>query len=228
MKFIKNYANWLLTLCGVLALVLLASFGGEWGTAYGQTAGPTPVTTSPANSTAPTVTITADPAEADPGQTVEFTLTITNPGSSSAEDVTVIDNVPPGFEVLGIDGPPGSFSTSGQTVTIRLGSLAPGQVVKIVIKTVARSSGRATNTATITATVNGRPVSTIATGPAAIDAANAGGVIPGLPRAGSGDFADEKNAELSWKIGVLIGLGILMLGLGLFKLWNKTQKKQSS
>jgi hypothetical protein len=29
-----------LVVCGVLALVLLASLGGGWGTAYGQTAGP--------------------------------------------------------------------------------------------------------------------------------------------------------------------------------------------
>ena len=67
---------------GLLLLLLLASFGGDWGTAYGQTAGPTstpagesgtPPPTSETSSRPPDITpvVPGLPRSGNPGTVVE-------------------------------------------------------------------------------------------------------------------------------------------------------------
>lgn len=69
------------------------------------------------------------------GDTVTWTLTVNNPGSTPYPNVHVIDNVPAGMTIVSVSASAGSVSYSGQTVTFTKDSLAPGETVTITIVT---------------------------------------------------------------------------------------------
>ena len=88
------------------------------------------------------------------GGPVTYTLTLTNSGPSTATGVTLTDPLPSGLSFLSASAGQGSCGAFGQTVTCRLGSLAPGgTAIAIVTVLVAASDGGASvqNTATATA-----------------------------------------------------------------------------
>ena len=66
---------------------------------------------------------TPDPAFA--GNTISYTVTASNAGPSTAQDVTIVDTLPPGLTFTAAGSDPGC-SAAGQVVTCLLGALAPG------------------------------------------------------------------------------------------------------
>lgn len=81
------------------------------------------------------------PEEVCPGDPVNYTITVTNKGSCTAEDVVVTDNIPDGFE----------HSSCQRTLTFKLGSLEPCQSKKVNVCLTAVKRGKFCNTAVVTA-----------------------------------------------------------------------------
>ncbi len=81
------------------------------------------------------------PEEVCPGDPVNYTITVSNRGSCTAEDVVVTDNVPDGLE----------HSSGLRTLCYRLGSLEPCQTKKINVCFTACKRGRVCNNAIVTA-----------------------------------------------------------------------------
>lgn len=111
-------------------LVTLMSFGGGWGEAYGQTAGPTPTPRRAALS----ITKEVDNPRPQPGATVVFTIRVQNIGDVPATNVIVQDNVPGTFEILDAGASTGIVSVRGQTVRVEIAQLDPGATVVITIR----------------------------------------------------------------------------------------------
>lgn len=81
------------------------------------------------------------PEEVCPGDPVNYTITVTNRGSCTAEDVVVTDNVPDGLE----------HSSCLRTLTFKLGCLEPCQTKKVNLCFTAVKRGKICNTAVVTA-----------------------------------------------------------------------------
>jgi uncharacterized repeat protein (TIGR01451 family) len=90
----------------------------------------------------------ADPVSV--GRTVLYTITVTNNGPVKATGVVVTDSVPAGLEIVSVRANQGTCSTSGRTVTCRLGGLTPSS--KAVVKVLTRGSapGVVVNAARVT------------------------------------------------------------------------------
>jgi uncharacterized repeat protein (TIGR01451 family) len=69
--------------------------------------------------------------EVESGESFSYTITVTNTGSGTAQDVVVTDTVPAGLTIVDVDGP--GCSSSGQDVTCDVGDLASGASVTITI-----------------------------------------------------------------------------------------------
>lgn len=68
---------------------------------------------------------------ANVGQTVEFAVILTNRGGSIAEDVQVVDYLPPFTQLLNATSSWGTVATEGNTVKITVDQLYPNDVVAI-------------------------------------------------------------------------------------------------
>lgn len=112
-------------------LLILASFGGTWGPAYGQTV----VTPTPRIPVAdPRIIKTVDPGCGEPGDHVIFTLTLTNEGSADATNVVVTDTLPAELILEEVTTSKGTVTISGNSFTVVVGTLSPGEVVTIVVQ----------------------------------------------------------------------------------------------
>jgi uncharacterized repeat protein (TIGR01451 family) len=78
----------------------------------------------------------ADPVSV--GRTVLYTITVTNNGPDKATGIVVTDTLPAGLEIVSVRANQGTCSTSGRTVTCRLGGLTPRS--KAVVKVLARGT----------------------------------------------------------------------------------------
>jgi uncharacterized repeat protein (TIGR01451 family) len=119
-------------------LVTLMSFGGGWGQAYGQTAGPTP---TPRRATI-SVTKTVDNPRPSPGATVVFTIRVQNVGDTPARNVVVQDNMPGAFEILDVATTAGTATVSGPAVRVDIPQIDPGATVVITIRARLRPDAR--------------------------------------------------------------------------------------
>ncbi|MBA3958608.1 MAG: DUF11 domain-containing protein [Parachlamydiaceae bacterium] len=81
------------------------------------------------------------PEEVCPGDPVHYTITVTNKGSCTAEDVVVVDNVPPELE----------HNSCARTLTYRLGNLEPCQTKTVNVCLTAIKRGKTCNTAIVSA-----------------------------------------------------------------------------
>jgi uncharacterized repeat protein (TIGR01451 family) len=103
---------------------------------------PTPTPTGSATSTPPSATGTpeigiydpvivklADPALAKPGETVTYTITVTNRGTAPGYSVVVTDPVPSVLRVIRAETTQGTYTINGQQVTFNLGTLLPGRTI---------------------------------------------------------------------------------------------------
>jgi uncharacterized repeat protein (TIGR01451 family) len=82
----------------------------------------------------PAVTKAVSPSEARIGDIVDFTITVTNHGGETADDVVVTDQLPDFLDVVESNTSKGTITTSGRTVVTTIGSVAPGEVVIIHIR----------------------------------------------------------------------------------------------
>jgi uncharacterized repeat protein (TIGR01451 family) len=72
-------------------------------------------------------------SEGAPGDFVTFTLAASNEGDSTATDVTISDSLPGFLEIYNVKTTKGIASNSGQTVSVRLDTLEPGESVEVTI-----------------------------------------------------------------------------------------------
>jgi uncharacterized repeat protein (TIGR01451 family) len=78
------------------------------------------------------------------GRTADFKLEVANPGSALAQNVQIIDTLPPEFDfVEASDG--GKFESTAHTVTWNLGALPAGQKQMISVKGLAKAAGDPVN-----------------------------------------------------------------------------------
>jgi uncharacterized repeat protein (TIGR01451 family)/LPXTG-motif cell wall-anchored protein len=125
-------------------LVTLMSFGGGWGAAYGQTAGPTP---TPRRATL-SISKEVDNPRPRPGETVVFTIRVQNIGDQPTRNVVVQDVMPSAFEVLDATSSAGTVSVRGPTVRVEIPQIDPGASVVVTIRARLRpdARGRLVNT----------------------------------------------------------------------------------
>lgn len=81
------------------------------------------------------------PEEVCPGDPINYSITVTNHGSCAAEEVVVVDNLPPEVE----------HSSCMRTLTYKLGCLQPCESKTINICTTAVKRGKACNSAVVSA-----------------------------------------------------------------------------
>jgi uncharacterized repeat protein (TIGR01451 family) len=96
------------------------------------------------------ITKTGTPNPATLGNSVTWTMVVSNNGPNGATGVTVADPVPAGTTFVSVATSQGTC-TGGALVSCQLGNLAVGQSVTITLVTTANTTGTLTNTATTVA-----------------------------------------------------------------------------
>jgi uncharacterized repeat protein (TIGR01451 family) len=103
----------------------------------------------------PGISKAGDPAFAQPGEIVVWTITVTNPNNVPLNNVGFTDDVPNTLEVLGATASAGSVTTAGQIVTFNITTLPANAIVTIQVTTRVRSNVVPPFVITNTATLNG-------------------------------------------------------------------------
>jgi uncharacterized repeat protein (TIGR01451 family) len=104
-----------------------------------------------ANSADMAIVKTAAPNPVSQGETVTYTLAVTNNGPASATTVTVADTLPTAVTYISLTTTTGTCSEAGGTVTCLLGTMANAGTATITIAAIAGTPGIVSNTATVTA-----------------------------------------------------------------------------
>ncbi len=102
----------------------------------------------------PAISKAADISLALKGDTVTFTLTVTNAGSLPAPGIVVTDPVAAPLLVVSAAAQQGTYTQTGNTVVFNVGTVNPGQVINLKVVTKVGSSANpplaVVNTATLT------------------------------------------------------------------------------
>src|SRR6202021_2984913 len=85
------------------------------------------------------------------GDTLTYTLAVTNNGPASATTVTVADTLPSAVTYISVSTTTGTCSEAGGSVTCLLGTMANGGAAATTIVAIAGTPGVVSNTATVTA-----------------------------------------------------------------------------
>ncbi|MBZ0277293.1 MAG: Ig-like domain-containing protein, partial [Anaerolineae bacterium] len=86
------------------------------------------------------------------GESIEWVITVFNPTGVSGQNVVFTDTLRPELRIERVETSKGTSSTSGQTVTVSIGDLAPAETVQIsIFTTVLRGGATVENTACVTA-----------------------------------------------------------------------------
>jgi len=123
---------------------------------------------TPGNNTAANTTNVTSPAEADlsitktgspdpvnQGDTLVYSISVSNNGPATAAAVVMTDTLPSAVTYQSSSATQGTCSLSGSTVTCNIGSMSNGQIVSITINvtaTTTSTSSYAVNTASVTST----------------------------------------------------------------------------
>jgi uncharacterized repeat protein (TIGR01451 family) len=99
------------------------------------------------------VTMTDSPDPAFAGQTITYSITVTNAGGNVAENVVLTNTLPAGVTYNGSTNGFGSTFQSGNTVIFQLGNIAVGGAKTVTVVANALSAGSFTNRATVTSTL---------------------------------------------------------------------------
>lgn len=116
---------------------------------------PTATDTSEPTIIDPALTKSGDPATAAIGDTVVFTVDIFNNGDGDADDVLVTDVIPSFLTINSVTiSPPGpAIDIVGNSISIDIGTLSPGEAYTVTISTTVNSSASppgGTNSASLT------------------------------------------------------------------------------
>jgi uncharacterized repeat protein (TIGR01451 family) len=149
----------------VFAVIAFAPSSLASGTALPDTAKVSATTADPnsANNTSTvnsTVATVADlavtktgPATATEGDTITYTVTLTNIGPSDAQGVTLTDTLPAQLNLLSATASTGTVTTAGKTVTVSVGTVAASQApITLTMVVQVAEDGTPINTATVTST----------------------------------------------------------------------------
>ncbi|WP_129631948.1 DUF11 domain-containing protein [Candidatus Oscillochloris fontis] len=98
-----------------------------------STPSPTPTSTPIILIADPIITKEVSVSAAFIGDTVTYSLTVTNSGNGVASDVMVEDTVPPFLALEGVSATRGEVTVNGATIRVVIGDLAPGDVVTISV-----------------------------------------------------------------------------------------------
>lgn len=105
----------------------------------------------------PALTKSVDPATAQVGDAVTFTLSVTNNGPAAAQGVVVTDVLPAFLDISGVlvspTGP--AVTIAGNSISIAFGSVSPSDVFTVTITSIVNALGTppgGTNTADLTTT----------------------------------------------------------------------------
>ena len=104
-----------------------------------------------ANSADMAIVKTATPNPVSQGDTLTYTLAVTNNGPASATTVTVADTLPSAVTYISVSTTTGTCSEAGGSVTCLLGTMANGGTAAITVVAIAGTPGLVSNTATVTA-----------------------------------------------------------------------------
>lgn len=154
----------------------------------------------------PSINKSVFPANALPGETVTWTIEVSNPGTQPTASVTMTDPVPAMFTITSVTTTRGVITQSGNLVTVQIGVLQPGERVRIVIETVASTeapAGRVTNVA-----YAGR----------VSDDAAVQIYPPGLPPTGGRPLRGA-----GWS-GLAVAAGLIVLGMGSYLLVRRRRR----
>jgi LPXTG-site transpeptidase (sortase) family protein len=121
------------------------------------------LTVSAATVSDPAVTKTGSPATAQVGDTVTFTIVVSNEGNSDADNVVLTDPIPNFLDITAVSVTPSPPSCPAlscvlmNTVTLDFGTVSPGEDFMVTITTVVNSLGAPpwTNQANVTTTSSG-------------------------------------------------------------------------
>ncbi len=83
----------------------------------------------------PAITKSGDPSLVRPGETVTFTITVTNKGTAAAPNVTVTDTINPPLIFVSASATQGSFTVTGNVVRFTIGTVNPGQIITLTVVT---------------------------------------------------------------------------------------------
>jgi uncharacterized repeat protein (TIGR01451 family) len=199
-------------------LVTLLSFGGGWGQAYGQTAGPTP---TPRGAAQLSVTKEIDNPRPRQGETVVFTIRVQNTGDAPARDVVVQDNMPGSLEILEVSTTAGTSSVRGPTVRVEIPQLDPGASVVITIRARLRPDARGELVNIVIArannvggaTVEQRAQAVLEVAESAADEPTAPGGGAQNPRGSLGNTGADSTVQ--WWL-LLLGLVLMAAGSAIF------------
>ena len=130
---------------------------------------PATATPAPTNTAAPSrqpdtgrpdiaVVKSASQQSARTGDTVTFTLVVTNLGDAAADNVVASDNLPNGFDFIQVTTTRGTVTVIGRAATISIGTVQPGETVTITLVTTvnaAAQAGQVQNIALVSTTTLG-------------------------------------------------------------------------
>ena len=147
-----------------------------------------------------------------PGESLAWTITVTNNGTGAGSNVLITDTVRSEMRVDGADTPRGTFSISGQTVTFLIPWINPGETVTLHVYTTVITSplaGSFTNDVTLSGTgADGTAVATSATG-SVLSATS-------LPSTGypPADDSPSSSLPLAGWVALIGVLGVALAGSG--------------
>lgn len=172
---------------------------GYFGTPTGGSPGPGPVQLDPV------ITKQVDPAFAQPGDEVRWTITLQNPHNVDIHNVSFVDNFPSQLEIIStsVDNNAGSLVVSGNTVTFSIVVINPGQSVHVHVLTRIRIGTPVpfiiTNTVNLTNGLTGSASQILASASATVTSA---GSLPGT------------GFEPLWREPLIAGLSVLLVLFG--------------
>ena len=155
----------------------------------------------------PVITKLVDVDHAQVGDSVHYTLVITNPNPVAIDNVVIVDPLPDVLDYLSATTPQGTVSASGNTLTFNIGTLAAGQVIQIVIHARVNSKGQPPNAFINIGHLTWDDGRHVDSNPVSVT------IVPAnLPGTGQGPGLRD---VLGAAAAGLIALGLLGLGLGL-------------
>jgi uncharacterized repeat protein (TIGR01451 family) len=171
------------------------------GSSGGPGTSPTPGPGSGIQLTDPIITKHVEPPFALPGESVVWTITVTNPGPVAASNIVVEDSMPPEIEILSVSASAGKATFSGQKVKFTLSSLAAGASATVTINARVRGNTKLPyvlcNTASLTSPVNQSAEACVAS-------------VGRLPNTGESPWTSERLPLLALIVGV-VGLALLLV-----------------
>jgi len=102
----------------------------------------------------PAINKTGNPSLAQPGDTVTFTIVVSNNGTVAAQNVTVTDPINPPLTYVSASTQQGSYTVNGSTVTFNVGTVNPGQLIALTVIVKVSASATTPLDITNTATLN--------------------------------------------------------------------------